>query len=175
MTGRLWECFGCGAKVETFNFTDGRGAPLCDACAEKRKRAEAWARRAESLQLLRSLVEAFELARLAQLHLDIARGTVPITPFGCPECGAKVTEARPRPDLHCVTDCGETLPLPRDLPLPSCNGCGEYFVTGALADEIERRLGAHSTLSLFAQLVDIFAAVLLVSTYGDWRAEEASR
>lgn len=60
--------------------------------------------------------------------------------FRCAECGAHVQHARSRPDATWCVRPGVCLPLPADVLLPTCDGCGEWFVDGALADAIQARL-----------------------------------
>lgn len=61
-------------------------------------------------------------------------------PFRCTECGHLVQHSRPRPDATWCVRPGVRLPLPDDVLLPTCDGCGEWFVDGALADAIQARL-----------------------------------
>lgn len=61
-------------------------------------------------------------------------------PFRCVECGTLVQHAHSRPDATWTVRPGVRLPLPADVLLPTCDGCGEWYVDGALADAIQARL-----------------------------------
>lgn len=61
-------------------------------------------------------------------------------PFRCAECGALVHRARPRPDAMWAVRYGVEVPMPPDVPVPTCGYCGEWFVDHALAKRIQQRL-----------------------------------
>lgn len=62
--------------------------------------------------------------------------------FRCGECGGRVVSARPRPDKTWTLRPGVEVPLPDDLPIPTCDRCGEYYINTKLSAAIEERLGA---------------------------------
>ena len=56
-------------------------------------------------------------------------------PFRCAECGEYVMERISRKD---VTWNGEA--VPDSVLIPTCSGCGEYYVSGKLVDRIEEAI-----------------------------------
>lgn len=59
--------------------------------------------------------------------------------FRCHECGGRV-DLRARPDLTREVLRGVHLPFPADVPVPSCDTCGEYYLDQELSEALDARL-----------------------------------
>lgn len=66
------------------------------------------------------------------------------TPFRCGFCGDKITHSYPRPDLtwRIRLDSGELqdLQCPETVNIPSCDNCGDSYISTEIANELDRLL-----------------------------------